>query len=270
MLLNESGKLTFSKVAADYDRFRPLYPPELISTYIREAPLSPTARILEVGCGTGQLTRALAPLGAALHAVDIGADLIRIARQHCRTFPHVSFEQIAFEALPLPETGYDSLVCATSFHWLDPATRFERAAALLRAGGTLAIIKNVSKHRDQNNTLRKTLDDIYDRVIPPEIGRQYVSLESKSGSLEDSFAASPHFGPVRAFAYPHTHRLAAADYIRLMDTFSYQHNLPTGIKEQLFREVESAIRDFGGSIDLPYEAVLLLAGKAPGSASQKK
>ncbi len=66
--------------------------------------------------------------------------------------------------------------------------------------------------------------------------------------------------------FPYTHRLSGKDYIRLLNTFSYQHNLPTAVKDQLFQEIGTAISEAGGTIHLPYEAVLYLAQKKHGSS----
>ena len=261
MLLNETGKWTFSRVAKGYDAVRPLYPKKLIATYIQETQLAPSDRILEIGCGTGQLTRALAPMGFDLLAIDIGAELLHLAQSHCRAYPNVSFTLTAFEDLPIPDLPFDAVVCATAFHWLDPNIRLKKSAALLRRGGTLAMIKNVSKHREQIAALRYELDDIYARVIPIEINQQYISLDSKGSSLEQEFADTPYFRAVRTFSWRHTHRLSTPQYIRLLDTFSFQHNLPEPVKQQLFQEIAVVVDAHGGFIDLPYEAVLQLATK---------
>lgn len=266
MLLNESGKWTFSKVADDYDAVRPLYPADLVHTLISETGLSQKDRALEIGCGTGQLTRALAPYGFQLHAIDIGRPLIRIAEVHCQDYPNVTFSHSSFEALPNPSAKYQTIMAATAFHWLDPASRFQKCATLLPAGGFLVIINNVSLYQQKTGPLRRKLDEIYERVIPIENSRQYVSLASKRGNLEQEFRNDPNFGPLAVFTFPYTHRLSGKDYIRLLNTFSYQHNLPTAVKDQLFQEIGIAISEAGGTIHLPYEAVLYLAQKQLGSA----
>lgn len=261
MLLNNTGKWTFNKIAEDYDAVRPLYPEELIRTFIYEAGLNRDSRLLELGCGTGQLSRMLAPHGFELHALDIGENLIRIAETHCREYTNCRFLLASFEDFPIPTKAYDVVVAATAFHWLDPAVRFQKSADLLRPGGALCLIKNVSKHREQTSELRSKLDAIYARVIPPSIAQQYISLDSKSGDLENDFAASPSFGPYRRYSVRYLHTLSTSQYIRLLNTFSYQHNLPTGIKEQLFHEIAVVVEEEGGVIQLPYEAVLLIANR---------
>lgn len=261
MLLNESGKWTFSKIAEDYDAVRPHYPSELIQTLLRETGISGSARVLEIGCGTGQLTRYLAPYGFQIQAIDIGAALIEIAQKHCRAFPGVQFVQSAFEDFPIPDERFDLIVSATAFHWLDPSVRFEKSAALLKAGGHLAVINNVSLYQQHKGAIRQQLDEIYERVIPRKNAAQYVSLASKRGGLKQEFQNCPWLEEFKSFSFPYTHQLSAADYIRLLNTFSYQHNLPPDVKHQLFEEIESAVRADGDQIALPYEAVLMLGTK---------
>lgn len=98
-------------------------------------------------------------------------------------------------------------------------------------------------------------------MIPPDITRQYISLEKQSGTIEDEFANLPFFGPIEVFSQRHTHTLLADDYIRLLNTFSYQHNLPEPVKSTLFTEIRKAVEDHGGEISLPYEARVVWARK---------
>jgi len=69
----------FDAVADDYDRFRPGYPASLVDEACSIAGLRPGSRVLEVGCGTGQLTVALAERGLRMDAIDPGPRIIEIA-----------------------------------------------------------------------------------------------------------------------------------------------------------------------------------------------
>ena len=68
------GKV-FDDVAAEYDRHRPAYPDELVDQACRVAGIGSGDHVLEVGCGSGQLTRGLAARGLHVTALEPGQNL---------------------------------------------------------------------------------------------------------------------------------------------------------------------------------------------------
>ena len=129
----------FDAVAADYEEVRDSYPAALVDAACGRARLAPGARVVEVGCGTGQLTKDLALRGLVVDAVDRGARLVERAR--ARSDGHdVRFHVARFEDVALPEASYDAVFSATAFHWIDPAAGWTKAAGLLRPGGVLALL----------------------------------------------------------------------------------------------------------------------------------
>jgi 16S rRNA A1518/A1519 N6-dimethyltransferase RsmA/KsgA/DIM1 with predicted DNA glycosylase/AP lyase activity len=109
---------TFNQAAELYDRMRPAYPPALVADLVRIGKIEPSSRVLEIGPGTGQLTVALAEHGCSIIAVELGADLARVARRNLARYPEVEvvvspFEQ--WQPTPTPEP-FDVVVAATAFH----------------------------------------------------------------------------------------------------------------------------------------------------------
>jgi SAM-dependent methyltransferase len=140
--MNESHGLLFNQVAAEYDRARRGYPEELVDAACSLAGLGADSRIVEVGCGTGKLTRALAERGLRVDAVDPGSELVAIARAHLREAP-VRFHLARFEDVDLPAGTYEALFSATAFHWVEPDVAWPKAARLLRPGGVIALLTHV-------------------------------------------------------------------------------------------------------------------------------
>ncbi len=94
--------------------------------------------MLEIGCGTGQLTRQLAGRGFELTAIDIGASMVAAARRNV-TDRAVRFQVCSFEAFS--DGGpFDLIASATAFHWVDPGVGLAKAARLLCPGGWLALL----------------------------------------------------------------------------------------------------------------------------------
>jgi hypothetical protein len=82
----------------------------------------------------------LAERGCEVTAVELGAEMAAVARRKLAGFPAARVVVAAFEELALPEEPFDLVLAATSFHWLDPATRVGKSAAALRPGGALALV----------------------------------------------------------------------------------------------------------------------------------
>ncbi len=130
----------FDTVAELYDRARPAYPPEVFDDLAELAGLREGARVLEIGCGTGQATLPLARRGYRITAVELGANLAAIARRNLAAYPDVEVVATAFEDWPLPSERFDLVFAATAFHWLDAAPALRKIAAALRPGGSVAIL----------------------------------------------------------------------------------------------------------------------------------
>lgn len=138
----ESGRRreSFDLVAEDYNVYRTRYPQEVVDAVIALSHLHTGSRVLEIGCGTGQLSTPLAQHGIDLLALEPGSHLAALARQNLKRFPNVHVEASSFEAWPLPPQKFDAVVSASAFHWLDPAVRFSKSAEALHPEGFLAIL----------------------------------------------------------------------------------------------------------------------------------
>ncbi|MHB1929122.1 MAG: methyltransferase domain-containing protein [Acidimicrobiales bacterium] len=132
----------FDSIADLYHRARPRYPSAAVEDLVRSCELTDSSRIVEVGCGTGQLTVALAGTGASILAAEAGPALAALARENLAGHPGVEVRTTRFEDLDATPGGFDVVVAATSFHWVDPAVGYPKAAELLRPGGYLALLTN--------------------------------------------------------------------------------------------------------------------------------
>ena len=133
-------RTTFDGVAERYDAMRPGYPRAVLDDLLRLAGVGPGDRVLEIGCGTGQLSVDLARRGLDLTAIELGPALATVARRNLTAFPQARVVVGAFEDLPVREP-VDAVVAALSFHWVPPGVRVTRASAALRPGGALAVVE---------------------------------------------------------------------------------------------------------------------------------
>jgi SAM-dependent methyltransferase len=109
--------------------------------------------VLEIGCGTGQLTRELAGGALNLTAIDIGAAMVETARRNVAD-PMARFQISSFE--DFADSGpFDLIVSATAFHWVDPGIGLAKAARLLRPRGWLALLTTGERCRAEVRDLRR-------------------------------------------------------------------------------------------------------------------
>lgn len=100
------------------------------------------ATVLDVGCGGGLLSEALAGEGARVTAIDLAPDLLKMARLHgLESGVRVEYRQMAVEALADEQPGaFDAVTCMEMLeHVPDPASVIRACARLLKPGGSLFV-----------------------------------------------------------------------------------------------------------------------------------
>lgn len=134
-------------VAERYDDSRLGYPRDIVDFAVATAGVGAGSDVLEIGCGTGQLTESLAGCGFRLTAIDIGASMISAARRGLAGSA-VSLQVASFEDFVAADASFDLIVSATAFHWVDPEVRFRKPARLLCRGGWLALLETGERYDD--------------------------------------------------------------------------------------------------------------------------
>ncbi|MGH3190253.1 MAG: class I SAM-dependent DNA methyltransferase [Streptosporangiaceae bacterium] len=135
----------FDSVAQLYEASRLGYPSDIVELAVATAGRGAGSTVLEIGCGTGQLTECLARFGFRLTAIDLGPSMINAARRRLDGSA-VSFEVASFEDFAAPEASFDLIVSGTAFHWVDPDIGFRKSARLLRPGGWLALLETGERY----------------------------------------------------------------------------------------------------------------------------
>ncbi len=133
----------FNEVSLEYDRNRPTYPDALVDQACEVAGITDGDRVLEVGCGTGQLTRSLLARGLCVTALEPGDQLIRIAEENVKDAGDVEFVHARLEDIQLPRESYEAVFSASAIHWVDPDLSWRKIADALAPNGTVALIQYV-------------------------------------------------------------------------------------------------------------------------------
>jgi SAM-dependent methyltransferase len=126
---------SFDLAADEYERTRPSYPPELLEL----VPVAAEAEVLDLGAGTGKLTRVLVRRYAFVTAVE-PLDGMRSILE--RVVPEARALRGSAEEIPLADASVDAVFVAQAFHWFDHDRALPEIARVLRPGGVLALVWN--------------------------------------------------------------------------------------------------------------------------------
>jgi len=254
----ESNALSrqFDEAAQLYDEVRPRYPEEIVEHIIAFAALPAHARILEVGCGTGQMTVPFAKRGYAVIALDHGERLAALAAQHCQPYPRVRVVPCAFEAWQDTAGSYDVFLSAQAFHWVEPHYGLTRATELLKTRGTIALVWTLD--RSQESAFWQATQPIYDTYNP-------VSSSARPQTGHETYAEALHtsvkFVGVHEVRHAWTKRYSGEEYLKLLWTFSDHRAMPEPNRSRFFEDIERVIARMGGEVIRSYETLALLAKK---------
>ncbi|WP_106124277.1 class I SAM-dependent methyltransferase [Pseudosporangium ferrugineum] len=221
---------SFGAAATAYERGRPEYPDEALDWLL--PPGEP--RVLDLGAGTGKLTRRIAARGLPVTAVDPSEGMLAELR---RVLPDVPAHVGTAENLPLPDRSVDAVLCAQAWHWVDVAHAVPEAARVLSPGGRLGLIWNL---RDETTGWVRRLGEI---LRSPE-GRRSTDI-------------GPPFGPVEHRQFRWTQPLSPDRLLDLVSSRSYAILLPPGERARLLDRVRGLTEthpDLAGRkiLELPY------------------
>jgi SAM-dependent methyltransferase len=136
---------SFESVAADYERHRPEYPEEAVRWAVEQFGLDPGAHVLDVGAGTGKLTRGLVALGFDVVAVEPGASMLDQLRT---AVPEAGALEGSAESIPLPDGSVDAAFAGQAYHWFDRELALPELHRVLSPDGGLALLWNWWDERD--------------------------------------------------------------------------------------------------------------------------
>ena len=251
----------FDEVPELYDRVRPAYPPQLFGDLVALTGLDERSAVLEVGCGTGQATRSLAALGCPVVAVEPGAHLAAVARGHLAAARHVAVETSTFEEWDDRGRRFDLLVAAAAWHWVDPAVGWQRAHAVLRRRGWMALLGNVVVRRLGEPEVYAETADLHERHAPgnPDWGHPPLEDAVRRTGEGWGLVADPGdlFGPTTVRWYPTAQWFDGEGFADLLRTTSPYRRLGPDVREPLLDAVAERIRtDMGDRVARRYLSVL--------------
>jgi SAM-dependent methyltransferase len=157
------GRALYGQDPDGYDVGRPPYPDELYEVLVARCGLLPGSRTVEIGPGTGTVTRRLLDLGAEVTAVEPNEAMAAYLSQTLAA-PSVRIVVAPFETAPLPAGSFDLAVAGTSFHWVPQPAGFRQLSSVLRSGGATAIWWMLFENPEQSDVVADLVRNVSGHV----------------------------------------------------------------------------------------------------------
>ncbi|PWR05247.1 class I SAM-dependent methyltransferase [Micromonospora acroterricola] len=244
-MVDHTHALSFGVAAGDYDRFRPTYPEEAVRWALDG--LDAPAQVVDLGAGTGILTRAVRALGHQVLPVEPDPGM---RAQLGSATPGVTALAGSAEAVPLPDGAADAVLVGQAYHWFDRERAHAEVARVLRPGGTFAPVWNVRDDRAAGWV--------------SELSRIAHLGDNSADLLEQVTGFGPAFGPVEMAQFAHRTLLTPEELLGLLHTRSYWLVAPIEERETIDREVRELLAshpDVAGreTVELPYRTLVFRA-----------
>jgi SAM-dependent methyltransferase len=236
----ESLGATFDSAAGLYQRARPDYPAALFDRLVAVTGIAPPARLLEVGCATGKATLPLAERGFRITCIEPGQALAAAARENLAAFD-IEVLNLTFESFDGRPSTFDLVFAATAWHWLDPATRYGRAARFLQPGGHLAIWDAGHVIPVDGDPFFEDLQDIYDEIGEGLPAGVETPRPGQLDTLVDEITATGLFEVIEASQWDWETIYDAEGYIDLLNTFSGHIAMQAWQRDRLYSEVRRRV-----------------------------
>ncbi len=229
---------SFGAEAATYEAARPEYPRAAVD-WALEPIQAEYSNVVDVGAGTGKLTRVLVATGAEVVAVEPDPEM---ATELNERVPGVETYLGTGERLPLPDASADAVTYGQAWHWVDAERASAEAARVLRPGGVLALFWNV---RDEEVEWVARLTGIM----------RGSSAERFLGSLDELTLPAP-FGTLEERRFRWSTPMTAEAILDLVHSRSYVITAPPEERARIDREVGELLAGLGvgggTTIDMPY------------------
>jgi len=239
----------FEHVAAEYEDGRPGYAADVVAHAIAELDLRPGSIALDLGAGTGKLTRMLLDAELVVIAIDPSPAMLAQLRTAA---PAAEAVVGAAEAIPLPSESVDAVTAGQAFHWFDATAALAEIHRVLRPGGGVALLWN---RRDRADPVQRLLVELTD---PPE-------RTSPRGRLLDMprvIAETGLFGPVSQFESRHVQPIDESGLLSRLRSSSFVACLPPDRRAILERRLVERLAEIGPVREVAHTTIAYVARRA--------
>ena len=241
--------LSFGDAPDLYDRTRPSYPAELVDRLLIDGAVD----VLDVGCGTGIVSRLFRDRGCAVVGVEPDPRMAAFARDQGLTVESGTLEDWEPDG-----RRFDLVVAGQAWHWVDPRAGAAKAASVLRPGGRIGLFWNWARHPAD---VQSAFDAVYARLAP-ELDQYSIVL---GRGIDDRFTVAETgldgagYRDVSRQEFVWSTTYSRQLWHDSLLTHSDHHTLEEGRRERLLAAVDEVIDGMGGSFTTTYRTVLVTA-----------
>ena len=246
----------FGEVADSYHAARLDYPEELVADVLGYARLDGLPAV-EVGAGTGKATLSFAAHGLELTCVEPDPRMAQVLRRTVAPYPAVRVENLAFEDWRPGGRRFGLLYAATSWHWTDPARRWDLAHEALVPGGTVALFWNGTAVVDPAvHAALAEVDADYPGLRPPhvrlaaEVDADAEDWGRHGDSPEAETRGDSRFTDQLSTRHRRPQHFGTARYLDYLDSISRYRILSDERRERVLSETARVLDAHGGGIDM--------------------
>lgn len=232
----------FTGTAQFYAKFRLCYPRELIEMIVGFYPQAGRSRVLDLGCGTGQLTVPLSSYFEQAVGVDINAEMIEQARRESlrQGIDNVEWHHMPAEEVDRLHQPYDLIVSGNSFHWMDRELILNKSYELLNDKGGMVILAGNSVWNGEQDWQRRTV-----QVIRKWLGGERKAgqgLYPKKPKLHEEFIKESRFQLAKKGDFYFSHAWSLEEFLGYLYSTSFCNKSLLGdaagaFEEELSREL---------------------------------
>lgn len=250
MTLHRLAAQGYASAADAYEKGRPDYPRGAIELLLDTLRIDAASTVLDLGAGTGKLTRLLVPTGARLLALE---PVEGMRRKLVQMVPSATVVDGVAEAIPLPEASVDAATAAQSFHWFHGDLALAEIHRVLRPRGRLALLWNVRDERVEWVARISRILDGHGRDAP----------QHRLGAWRRWFTETRLFAPLGEHEFTHTQELDEGGLLERVASISYIAALPLKERYSVLNEVRELVTSHpdlaGKSVFLfPYRTLVAL------------
>jgi SAM-dependent methyltransferase len=224
----------FASAADAYERARPSYPPEAVQWLAERTGLGPGKVVVDVGAGTGKLTRLLPATGARVIAVE------PIAEMRAK-IKGVEVLDGTAERLPLGDSSVDVITSAQAFHWFDHERALPELWRVLVPDGQLVLVWNM---RDLEDSLQAGIEAL--------LSDARGVVDSYPGGWREALERSPLFEPGEEREFRYAQSFTVDDLADRFASTSFVATLPALEREQLLTRVRALADGLPERFPFPY------------------